>query len=531
MGTATLTSYDEIPYDGKAFSKTHPDALATAARLCGMSPPDLEHCRILELGCANGGNLVPMAAELPGSRCVGIDLSPRQIETGQALAKDSGVENVELKAMSILEVDEAFGEFDYIICHGVFSWVPRFVQDKILQICRQNLASNGVAYISYNTYPGWHLRGLVREMFCYHTQPFQNPLERVAQARGFLEFLKKAWEFRDPDGTFGRVLKDEFEELEWAHDSYIFHEHLEEVNDPLYFHQFAERAGAADLQYLWELDASVLAGSLPEAEMHVLDQLSNDLIRREQYFDFIRNRTFRRTLLCHANVPVCRQPVASAVREMHVTARVNPVSEKPDLHSIQPETFRSPKVNADAELSVTTNRPIAKRLFVELSCAAPASIPVQELACRVVAWRSELPAELAENEPMADLDSLSKQLLQLHLSGLVQLHVHVPRFVTTISKRPVAHPLSRQMAARGPRVTNRRHLDVLLEDLHRFLLHHLDGEHTFEDLQKLVMQSVMENAGSEEPPSSLHSEEGQRQVDESIRAALSGLAQQALLVE
>ncbi len=530
MTSNSDTSYDEIPYHGAAFAKTHPDSLATAARLCGLTPPDVEHCRILELGCAIGGNLIPMAAGLPGSRCLGIDLSPRQIEMGQALASAAGVDNVELRAMSILEVDEQFGEFDYIICHGVYSWVPRPVQDKILDICGKHLAPQGVAYVSYNTYPGWHLRGMIREMFRYHTQLFQNPLERVAQARAFLEFLKQAWEIRDPDHTFGRIFRDEFKELELAPDSYVFHEHLEEVNEPLYFHEFNERANKAALQYMWELDASILAGSLPYAEMQVLDKLTSDLIRREQYFDFIRDRTFRRTLLCHAGLPLIRKPEVSAVTGMYVTAIVKPVSEKPDLNSTQPETFRGDPQRAEENLSATTNRPIAKRLFAALYDAFPHSLSVVELSRRVADWRSELPPEMIADEPMADLATVADQLLQLHLSGLAQLHVHVPRFVTTVSKCPQAHPLTRQMAIQSSRVTNGRHRDIVLEDLERFLLHHLDGQHSAEELLELVLQSTTQD--SSEPPPALvpTSDEGRLQLADQIQAVLCRLANQALLI-
>ena len=251
MSSNVATSYEELPYDGQAFSVTHPDALAVAASLRGMSPAPVETCRILELGCANGGNLIPMAYSLPSSRCVGIDLSPRQITDGQAVVDALGLRNVTLRAMSILDVGPDFGEFDYIICHGVFSWVPRVVQDKILEICKQNLALNGVAYVSYNTYPGWHFRGMIREMMNFHVQPFGTVQERVQHSRAFLNLMVKIWNHRDPDSTFGRVLKEEAEELEKERDSYVFHEHLEDFNEPLYFQEFIARAESYGLQYLW----------------------------------------------------------------------------------------------------------------------------------------------------------------------------------------------------------------------------------------------------------------------------------------
>src|SRR5690606_25508201 len=147
----SATSYDEIPYQSTAFHYTHPDRLAGVATLFGMSPPPVATCRVLELGCAEGGNLIPMALGLPEGRFVGIDLSPRQIDDGRKVVAELGLSNIDLRPLSILDVDESLGTFDYIICHGVYSWVPEPVREAILRIMDRNLAPEGVGYISYNT--------------------------------------------------------------------------------------------------------------------------------------------------------------------------------------------------------------------------------------------------------------------------------------------------------------------------------------------------------------------------------------------
>src|SRR5205085_5907592 len=163
-------TYERVPYPSGAQHHTHPDHVAALAILTGLDPAPPQRARVLELGCADGSNLIPMAAELADSRFVGIDLSPRQIENGRAMAGEMALENLELRAMSILDADVSLGQFDYIICHGVFSWVTTDVQEKILEICRANLAPNGVAYVSYNTYPGWRLREAARDMVVFHTR-------------------------------------------------------------------------------------------------------------------------------------------------------------------------------------------------------------------------------------------------------------------------------------------------------------------------------------------------------------------------
>src|SRR5438445_100582 len=268
MSDALQASYDDFPYVSKPGYATHPDCLATVATLYGMRPAHPNHCRFLELGCATGGNVIALAEALPGSRFVGIDLSPRQVEEGQTVVRALGLTNVELKALSILDVGDGFGEFDYVVCHGVYSWVPEPVQEKILALCKRHLASHGVAYVSYNTYPGWHQRGLVREMLNFHVRRFAEPRDRVAQARTFLDFLAAAVSERET--THGRMLREEAQLLRPEADSYLFHEHLEAVNQPLSFYQFAERAAAHALQYLddaWEHGR--LASLAPEVQAAV----------------------------------------------------------------------------------------------------------------------------------------------------------------------------------------------------------------------------------------------------------------------
>jgi SAM-dependent methyltransferase len=285
------TSYDHLPYEDHAHPQTHPGRLATVATLLGLAPPPVMGCRVLELGCAAGGNLIPMGVGLSESTFVGIDLSARQVNQGRQVIEALGLRNVRLETGSILEVDEGWGQFDYIICHGVYSWVPADVRDKILTVCAQQLATNGVAYISYNVYPGWHLRRVVRDLLVYHGQSFREPETRVRRARELLEFLATAFERQH--APYAQILEGELQLLRRCGDSYLFHEHLEEVNEPTYFHEFIERATARGLQYLAEaeLGAMLLDGFPPEVE-NTLRTMSPDIIHLEQYFDFMRNRTF-----------------------------------------------------------------------------------------------------------------------------------------------------------------------------------------------------------------------------------------------
>src|SRR5271169_6418311 len=180
------TAYDEIPYPGSAFSRTHPDRLAVMAILFGMAPAPVARCRVLEIGCGDGGNLIPMAFGLPESSFTGVDLAESAIARGQELIGRLGLRNIQLRYLDLMDVDSGFPEFDYIIAHGVYSWVPPQVAEKILDICKSHLAEQGVAFVSYNTYPGGHLLDTIREMMQFHMRNIHIPRERLRQARELL---------------------------------------------------------------------------------------------------------------------------------------------------------------------------------------------------------------------------------------------------------------------------------------------------------------------------------------------------------
>ena len=202
-------SYDQIPYQSNPFLDTHPDRLATVAKMFGLNPPPVETARVLELGSSSGGNIIPMAISIPNGQFVGVDLSRVEIEMGQKVISDLGFKNVKLRHANIMEIDESFGKFDYVVCHGVFSWVPPEVQSKILDICNTLMVPNGIAYISYNTYPGWHMMNIIRDMMLFHSGRFTDPQTQISQARSLLNFVAR-W-VPSNENPFGSFIKKEAE--------------------------------------------------------------------------------------------------------------------------------------------------------------------------------------------------------------------------------------------------------------------------------------------------------------------------------
>jgi methyltransferase-like protein/2-polyprenyl-3-methyl-5-hydroxy-6-metoxy-1,4-benzoquinol methylase len=513
MVETALSSYEEVPYESKPLHPTHPDSLAAVATLLGMSPAPAPSCRVLELGCADGGNLIPLAEALPHSTFLGIDLSPRQVEAGKQTIAALGLTNVELRALSILALDDSFGAFDYLICHGVYSWVPAEVQDKILDICERNLAPQGVAYVSYNTYPGWHTRGLVRDLMGFHVRQFTEPEVRVGQARAFLDFLVRA--VPEPESTYGRLLREEADTLRRQADYYLFHEHLEDLNRPVYFSEFMERAAAKGLQYLGEAWYHTTLSGLPAEVAETLQAISSDLIRLEQYVDFLRNRTFRRTLLCHAGVQLNREPTPQLLTNLHATALARPVEPEGNSSPTGAETFR-----ADNGQSIATNIPVVKAALRCLFEAWPRALSFAGL------W-SAVQARLGPTTPEEGQRLLAGVLLECYLTNLVGLHVHPPEFLLEVSPRPVASPLARFQAATSAAITNRRHRLVSLSPFDRLVVQHLDGTRDrgalLDMLVELAERKVLTVDGTEQG-------EVRAALDTELTGSLERLAKSAVLL-
>jgi len=454
-------SYDEVLYPGYAYRQTHPDRLATMATLFGMNPAPVEACRVLELGCGDGGNLIPMAFGLPKSQFVGIDLARHPIEKGQAMVGTLGLENITLRQLDLVDVSGELGQFDYIVAHGLYAWVPPVVQDKILAIAKSNLAPNGVAFVSYNAYPGGHLRTMVREMMLYHTRNLQDPDQRISQAQALVSFLAES---RTESDAYGMFLKAELNRVLERRGEFLYHDDLAQVFAPFYFHQFIEHAARHGLQYLAEANFSDMhAPAATPAVAQMLDGLSGGIVEKEQYLDFLKCRKLRQTLLCHREVSLDRALKPEHMTRFHVASPAVPVSAKPDVCSEAAEEFRG----AQGSGMVTAHR-IAKAAIFELSELWPQSLPFQELLERV---RCRLGGAASQ-----DALALGEILLRTSSAGLVELHVHAFRFAAEAGERPVSSPLARLQLQNGAMITTLRHARVEVEgEIERQLLLLLDG--------------------------------------------------------
>jgi methyltransferase-like protein len=520
---APLNSYDQTPYESHPFRQMDPQWLASLARLFGLDSAPPSRCSVLELGCAAGGNLIPLAARNPESVYVGVDYSKVQVADGQARIAALGLRNITLHCMSIADVAADIvpaaaphaGRFDYILTHGVYSWVPPEIRQAILRVSKTLLSPRGIAYVSYNVYPGWKFRELMREAMIFHASRYDGtPAERLGHARGMIEYMQQ---IARPDSMFRHVLEEEGRVIREGNAYYLQHEYLEDINEPCYFRDFVREANAQGLGYLGE---SELASMFPvnfgaDADQR-LANVTNDQVEIEQYLDFLTNRSFRQTLLVHAErtSAVKRQVPAAALEGLAFYG-----------------SFQRSQADAalwDARWGGNVRPGSASDLAIVQAFGEryPASLTLIDL-------REVVAAATGQRGPQQD-KALLELLRVFTIRGLVRLRVDPLRTVRAASALPQAETLARiDVGAGRSHAIGPLHETLTLNVIEALLLPKLDGSHGHDQLVEYLIER--EAAGAV----TFHSPAQERIADpaairdcavEHVALGLRSLAEKGLLV-
>ena len=298
------TIYSELGYKSMPFPYTTPATLEAYAALVGVSAPNPKTARVLELGATYGGNIISQALFNPDATFVGIELSQEQVEKGNEVIANAGLTNVSLIQSDIASIGSEIGTFDYIIAHGVYSWVDDGVKEALLRLINEHLAEDGIAYISYNTYPGWHTMVEVRQlmMFSNRDKTQFNHKEKVLHGKTIGSIvgsqILKYDNLKERNSKFLGALRSVMQKDEY----YVGHDHLEPNNDPVYFYQFNDHLEAHNLAYLCDADLTLSMVRSFDADIaDTLDKLAlNDHVAQEQYLDFMLDTTFRKSIICKA---------------------------------------------------------------------------------------------------------------------------------------------------------------------------------------------------------------------------------------
>jgi SAM-dependent methyltransferase len=470
-------AYELVRYSGMPFAQTHPDRLATMATLFGMKPPHIQNARVLEIGCCDGGNLIPMALSLPSAQFVGIDLTAVDIATARETAATLGLANVQFHAIDLTTLPGALGSFDYIVAHGVYSWIPPDVREQLLGVIQASLNPHGVAYVSYNTLPGGHLRMMMREMMLFHTRGVEDPSQVLTRARQLLEFISTA-SAKDPE--YQSFVNQEIEAQLGRPDYGLFHDELEDNNHPVYFHDFAAHAARCGLQYLAEANYfDMRPESAGAADSPVWNEVADDPILREQYLDFARCRRFRQTLLCHQHIPLDRTIQAGRLASLYFASPARRVQSAPGPDS-RADAAGAEEFHGPQKSKIKTAHPVVLSIVHQLVDAWPAAVPYSALSVGD-----------------AGSQTVFEILHALYSSGLIEIRTAPPHMTLVPGERPVASPLARLQASRGVPITTLRHTAIVTGgDVERRLISLLDGTRTraalFAELAPLLITGKSE---------------------------------------
>lgn len=481
----TAARYDDLPYNSYAYLYSAPEQLAAVASLFGLPSPEVASSRVLELGCASGGNLIPFALRYPGARAVGLDISGVQIARGQDAISRLGIANVTLEQADFLQVDPAsLGEFDYILAHGVYSWVSPEAQQAVLDIIGRCLSSDGVAFVSYNTYPGWKSKEILRDAMLLHGGLRPNASEQVAYGRSMLAFLEAV---ALKEGATAAALSENLAQIMHAPVHYLAHDYLEPFNLPCYFHEFIERTGTHGLVYLGEAQPSMMMPSnySQELSQQLYGALGQDQVRVEQYLDFAISRSFRQSLLVRAERGATLQwkLEPGAVRNLHFAANLSCKEGSCRLDG-QPQEFMTPHRGG-----LTVGLSGLKQAIGLLGEKWPGTVARDQLFQHALSTQGDT-GTLA---PEVLSDAVDELLETLILRGMARIRL-TPVDACADESCMMADPLVRRQVADLPEtqahVANAWHETVDIGELERFLIPALDGSMGRGELVEMIASAL-----------------------------------------
>ena len=457
-------NYDLVPYESKPFPQSQPTRLAAIAQIFGMNAKPVPKARVLELGCASGGNIIPLAMQYPDAEFIGVDLSRKQVAAGRSRITKLGLENIELQCKSFTELSNDVGKFDYIICHGVFSWVPQQLQQAIFEIMRDRLAPEGIAYVSYNVLPGWRMMQPVRDAVLNQIPPSLDHAGRIGAATELLAFLAKA----SPEaGPYGQALRSLVERLSSFPSDYFAHEFLEDSNEPCTFADFAARANENGLSYLGDSDLqTMIVGHMGEAVAgEILRRSNNSIVQTEQLMDLVNGRTFRASLLVHSAVgaKLRRNLSPDCLDGLHLLG----------VGSMEIKTKNGVTYLAvNGRQNFTINSATTKKALEKFIANYPCTSTIVELI-----------------EKNADAVEIKGSLYNLLLAGVIVPLTEPVKVSIAAANQPKATKLAiKDSELAAAYTTNMRHESVMLDAASRFMLLNMTGRKS----QTELMASLVE---------------------------------------
>lgn len=452
----------------------HPSPLLAIAHLFGLKGPDSAAIRVLEFDCGDGGNIISIAASMPGTQCIGIGESSKAIDQGKSIVTKAGLKNVKLICGDRNDIPTE-GQFDVILIKNVYSRTAEKERASLLKETAINLNENGIILIEHLCLPGWSFKEPLRQQVQYHTRNEEDPVEKVLKGRQYLHAL--AASVPDHLAIYQALARGERDVSGQIPDLNFSLEYLEEDISPSFFHEFAATLEEAGFQYVAEaaLD-SMMINRFPR-EMAAIMPEDASLVDTEQYIDFATNRSRRFSIICPGSKEVIRE--------------IDPETIKPLYFSMVSAPVDSAAVMADSESSifgpggsvVTLKSKASKASLLVLSEHSPTRLTFDELTKKVEEKIGELSNE--------DTLSIAESLTACAVSGIARIDTAPGLPASNGEGNPVASNLVRAQAGEFmPYVSSAYHNPVEIDRVACELIQLMDGSRSREDLTAVVVDKI-----------------------------------------
>lgn len=371
----SLSEYAEyvtdVAYPAHFHREIMPVWLVSTLQALGRQAPDISASYTwLELGCGVGLSTLIAAACNPDGQFIGIDFSQREIEKAQKIADEAGLQNVQfirqdLQTCALQANTLPQPDCDFIVTHGVYSWVSELDRQAIHRIVAQRLKPAGVAYLSYMSQPGAVSFAAAQKLMRMHSLRIAGDSAQKAQASMDL-VLDLA---RQGAGYFIEhpAIQREMERANHMSPAYMAHEFLSEEWHSLHISDVMRELGRVECEYAGSatLLDNIDAVSVPSGIQPMLVNMQQQGVGVEQLEtvrDIARNQNQRRDLYqkLHSDGRPCVQSPAQH-REVLLSQRVMALPAAPQHLGTQGELVLETRIGP-VKIPVATLSPLMEAL-------------------------------------------------------------------------------------------------------------------------------------------------------------------------
>lgn len=289
----------DIDYTYSFFEELNPTWIAFALARKGFAPPNYDKFNYCELGFGQGFGANLFASVHPQGKFWGTDFNPNHACQAELLAQKASLNNVNFCDRSFEEfLNTETPQFDFIVLHGIYTWVDRKNQEIITEFLRRKLKFGGVVYISYNTLPGWAAASpLQRLMFEYAEQSQEPTIDRIEKT---VAFIKQLQENEPLFFKTNPVLKPKVEQIakfKNLSSNYLIHEYFSQHWKPLYFFEVAQHLADAKLTFATSsiIGDEFVTQRFNDKQLQLIAEIKKPELR-ETVKDYFTNRVFRKDL-------------------------------------------------------------------------------------------------------------------------------------------------------------------------------------------------------------------------------------------